>query len=93
MSEAVERLTRLVEAKDRYGIPFADLREAQIGAMNERFQERKGQIKLVGHRAREAGIAEVRSHEDAVKLLLPHTAYKSYPESWLAQKRWDRLSK
>ena len=93
MSEAVERLTRLVEAKDRYGIPFADLREVQIGAMNERFQERKGQIKLVGHRAREAGIAEVRSHEDAVKLLLPHTAYKSYPESWLAQQRWDRLSK
>jgi len=93
MSEAVERLTRLVEAKDRYRIPFADLREAQIGAMNERFRERKGQIKLVAHRAREAGITEVRSHEDAVKLLLPHTAYKSYPESWLAQKRWDRLSK
>jgi hypothetical protein len=93
MSEAVERLTRLVEAKDRYRIPFADLREAQIGAMNERFRERKGQIKLVAHRAREAGITEVRSHEDAVKLLLPHTAYKSYPESWLAQRRWDRLSK
>ena len=93
MADAVGRLTRLVEAKDRYGIPFADLREAQIGAMNERFQERKGQIKLVGHRAREAGITEVRSHEDAVKLLLPHTAYKSYPESWLAQKCWDRLSK
>jgi hypothetical protein len=93
MSEAVERLTRLVDAKDRYGIPFADLREAQIGAINERFQERKDQIKLVGHRAREAGITEVRSHEDAVKLLLPHTAYKSYPESWLALKRWDRLSK
>jgi hypothetical protein len=93
MSEAVERLTRLVEAKDRYRIPFADLREAQIEAMNERFRERKGQIKLVAHRAREAGITEVRSHADAVKLLLPHTAYKSYPESWLAQKRWDRLSK
>ena len=29
MGEAVERLTRLVEARDRYDIPFADL---QIGA-------------------------------------------------------------
>ncbi len=93
MGEAVERLTRLVEAKDRYNIPFTELRDTQIGAMNERFQERKGEIKLVGHRAREAGITEVRSHEEVVKLLLPHTAYKSYPESWLAQKRWDRLSK
>jgi hypothetical protein len=93
MGEFVERLTRLVEVEDRYDIPFADLRDAQIKAMNERFQERKDQIKLVGHRAREAGISEVRSHEDVVKLLLPHTAYKSYPENWLAQKRWDRLSK
>jgi hypothetical protein len=61
--------------------------------MNERFQERKSQIKLVGHRASEAGITEVGSHEDVVKLLLPHTAYKSYPENWLIGKRWDRLSK
>jgi hypothetical protein len=92
MGEAVLRLTRLVGAEDRYDIPFADLRDAQTLAMNERFQERKGQIKLVGHRAREAGISEIRSHEEAVKLLLPHTAYKSYAESRLAQKRWDRLS-
>lgn len=93
MGEAVERLTRLVEAKDRYDIPFSDLRDAQVAAMNERFQERKEQIKLVGHRAREAGIEAVRSHEEVVALLLPHTAYKSYPENWLMQRRWDRLSK
>lgn len=93
MGDAVERLTRLVEAEDRYNIPFADLRDAQIAAINERFQECKGQIKLVGHRAREAGIAEARGLEEVVRLLLPHTAYKSYPENWLAQKRWDRLSK
>ena len=93
MSEAVERLTRLVQAEDHYDIPFAALRDAQIQAMDERLQERKGQIKLVGHRAQEAGIVAVRSHEEAVRLLLPHTAYKSYPETWLAQKRWDRLSK
>jgi hypothetical protein len=93
MGAEVERLTGLVGAQDRYSIPFADLRGAQVAAMNERFQERKDRIKLVGHRAREAGISEVRSHEDMVRLLLPHTAYKSYPENWLAAKRWDRLSK
>jgi hypothetical protein len=93
MGPAVERLTCLVEAENRYDIPFAQLRDAQIEAMNERFQERNDQIKLVGHRAREAGITEVRSHAEAVKLLLPHTAYKSYPEGWLAQKRWKQLTK
>lgn len=93
MGDLVNRLTNLVEAGNRYDIPAAELRETQIAAINERFQERKGQIKLVAHRAAEAGINEVRSLDDVVKLLLPHTAYKSYPENWLAQKRWDRLSK
>ena len=93
MGAAVEKLTRLVEAEDRYNISFADLRGAQLEAMNERFQERKDQIKLVGHRAREAGVTAVHSPEDVVKLLLPHTAYKSYPESWLVGGRWDRLSR
>ncbi|HEX7874215.1 MAG TPA: hypothetical protein VF475_14980 [Sphingobium sp.] len=93
MGEAVERLTSLIDSEDRYNIPYADVRDAQVEAMNERFQERKDKIKLVGHRAEEAGISEVRSPEDMVRLLLPHTAYKSYPENWLREERWDRLSK
>ncbi|MET0241080.1 MAG: hypothetical protein ABW184_14405 [Sphingobium sp.] len=93
MGEAVERLTKLVDADDRYDIPHVQVRAAQIEAMNERFQERKDKIKLVGHRADDAGIAEVRSLEGIVPLLLPHTAYKSYPEAWLREERWDRLSR
>ena len=93
MGDLVNRLTGLVGANNRYDISSAELRETQVAAINERFQERKSQIKLVAHRAAEAGINEVRRIEEVVKLLLPHTAYKSYPENWLAQKRWDRLSK
>jgi hypothetical protein len=93
MGEFVQRLTRLVEDENRYDLPAADLRSAQVAALNERFQERKDEIKLVAHRAKEAGVTEVRSHEEVVGLLLPHTAYKSYPESFLLQQRWDRLSK
>ena len=62
-------------------------RDAQIAALSERFQEKKDGIRLLGHRAREAGISEVTSLDDAVKLLFPHTAYKSYPENWLMQQR------
>ena len=36
---------------------------------------------------------EIRSVEDMVPLLFPHTAYKSYPESFLMDERWDRLTK
>ncbi len=93
MSSATERLTRLAAADDRFDYSHAELRETQVEALNERFQERKDRIKLLGHRALEAGITEVRSREDVVPLLLPHTVYKSYPESFLIDERWDRLGK
>lgn len=93
MASAVEKLTSLVEDPDRYDIPNEEIRDLQIEAMNERFQERKDQIKLLAHRAKQAGITEVRSYEDMVPLLFPHTAYKSYPESFLMEEKWDRLGK
>jgi len=93
MGGAVERLTSLVDSPQRFAIPYAEIRQAQIEAMNERFQERKERIRLLAHRAKEAGILEIRSREEMVPLLFPHTAYKSYPESCLTDKKWDRLSK
>jgi hypothetical protein len=93
MGAAVERLTRLVSDESRFDIPYSELRQAQIAALNERFQERKDAIKLLRHRAEEAGIGEVRSFADVVPLLFPHTAYKSYPEGWLMEEKWDRLTK
>jgi hypothetical protein len=93
MSSAVEALTRLVSDEGRFDIPHSDLRAAQIEAMNESFQDRKGRLKLLGHRATESGVTEIRSAEDAVPLLFPHTAYKSYPEGWLMEEKWDRMTK
>lgn len=93
MSPAIEKLTRLAAAEDRFDHSHAELRETQQEALNERFQERKDRIKLLGHRAREAGITEIRSREDMVPLLFPHSVYKSYPESFLIEERWDRLGK
>lgn len=93
VNSATAQLTRLVDAEDRFRHSPAELRETQVAALNERFHERKDRIKLLGHRAREAGITEVRDRADMVPLLFPHTAYKSYPESFLTERRWDRLGK
>jgi hypothetical protein len=93
MGSAVERLTKLAESEDRFAIPYVELREPQLEAMDERFQERKDRIKLLAFRADEGGIKEIRSRDDMVSLLFPHTAYKSYPESSLTEQRWDRLGK
>jgi hypothetical protein len=93
MGAAADRLTSQVQAEGRYDHSAESLRAAQIEAIDERFQERRHAIKLLGHRAADAGIESVRSLEEVVPLLFPHTAYKSYPESWLSEQRWDRLGK
>ena len=93
MGAAADKLTGKVLADDRFDYSAADIRETQIAALNERFQERKDVLKLLGHRAEEAGTTEIKSVADMVPLLFPHTAYKSYPESFLMDERWDRLTK
>lgn len=90
---AVDKLLGYMPEASGFAIPYAEIRDIQIEAMNERFQDRVDRIKLVKLRAQDAGITEIRSLEDIVPLLLPHTAYKSYPESFLTEKKWDRLTK
>ena len=94
MGAAADKLTGWVRSDDRFAIPHAELREAQVEAMNERFQERRDQIKLLGPpREGRRTSARSASREDVVPLLFPHTAYKSYPESLLTEQKWDRLGK
>ncbi|MDE8654148.1 hypothetical protein [Novosphingobium album (ex Liu et al. 2023)] len=93
MGEHAAGLMRHMGDGSGYDLAWQDVREAQVAAMNERLQERIDAVKLVGFRAREAGVTKIERLEDVVPLLLPHTAYKSYPESFLSQKRWDRLTK
>ena len=93
MGAAADKLTALVADPGRFMFPAGELRETQIAALDERFQERRDRIRLLGLRARDAGIERISRIADAVPLLFPHTAYKSYPESYLTDERWDRLTK
>ena len=70
-------------SRDRFDHSADELAELQIAAIDERFQARRSEMRLLDYRAEEAGITEIRSFEDVVPLLFPHTAYKSYPESFL----------
>ncbi len=92
-SGMAEKLLSHMGKASGHELPYAEVREMQVAAMDERLQQKIGKIKLVKHRADEAGISEIRAMEDVVQLLLPHTAYKSYPESFLTEKKWDRLTK
>jgi hypothetical protein len=93
MGENVDRLVGLKAAENRFDLPHAEIATAQVAAIDERLQERLDKIKLLALRAGDAGISRVNGIEDVVPLLLPHTAYKSYPESFLREKRWDKLTR
>lgn len=93
MGSAADKLLASAGTDSRYNYSTEEVRALQIEALNERFQENKDTLKLLKMRAADAGIEEIRSFQDVVPLLLPHTAYKSYPESFLMDERWDRLTK
>jgi hypothetical protein len=69
-----------------------DIAELQLAAADQRFHEQRGRIPLLDHRAEKANIQTISHRESLVPLLFAHTAYKSYPESLLTSRRWDRMS-
>jgi hypothetical protein len=93
MTTAVDRLLRLVDAPDRHTIPLADLLPLQMEAANERLAAHSAAIQLVGARVAETGVKTISDSADLVPLLFAHTAYKSYPEGWLANGRWELLGR
>lgn len=93
MGPATKKLLAWQEDPARFSFSADDLRETQITALDERFQDRKDKIKLLGLRARDAGTERIERIEDIVGLLFPHTAYKSYPESFLSGRKWDKLTR
>ena len=93
LESEVDRLVGLVDTEEPFDIPRAELLPRQLTAIGERFRDHVEQIKLLRNRAETGGVSEIRSMVDVVPLLFAHTAYKSYPESWLAEQKWDRLGR
>ena len=93
MTLATQHLVSLVEAEDRYDIPYAKLLPIQLEAANERLQSRIADIPLLANRAERGGVTRIQEPADLVTLLFAHTTYKSYSEGWLTEGRWDRMGK
>ncbi|TDN59190.1 hypothetical protein [Paraburkholderia sp. BL10I2N1] len=69
-----------------------NLRALQLAAMQERFAQRREQIRLLGRRAADMGVDAVHSEADMVPLLFAHQIYKSYPEQFVENGRWKHLN-
>src|SRR6476469_6435994 len=64
-----------------------------VAAVDQRFQERREQVPLLRKRADEEGVKEIRSLDELVPILFPHTIYISYPESFVDRGKWTQLNR
>lgn len=92
MTDSIETLQGLFDLDDPFVKTREELEPLWIDAINHRFQECRGRIPILDQLAERAGITEVASLEDAVPLLFAHTAYKSYPESFIDRDQWGRMN-
>ena len=76
-----------------HSIPQEELEALQLEAMALRFREHYDSIDVLHKLADRQGISEVKDFNDIVPLMFAHTAFKSYPPSLLADKRFDLLTK
>jgi len=67
--------------------------QARIDELDARFRERRAQVPVLAQRAGDEGITAIRTYEDMVPLLFPHTTYKSYPETLVSKGMWAQLNK
>lgn len=89
---ALQTLLDLVNAPDPYRSAPDNLYELQIAAARERFAERRRQIPLLARRAADMGVEAIDTASDLVPLLFADANYKSYPEAFIDQHRWDRMT-
>jgi hypothetical protein len=89
---AVNRLLRLVDVADPFRNAPEDLHELQLAAANERLNQRRRQIKVLDQRATDRGVTRIDKLDDIVPLLFSDATYKSYPQNFVDQKRWDRMT-
>lgn len=81
--QAVNTLRAVLGWEGRYDIAYDEVAELQLRATAELFAERGATIRALDMHAADNGIEAVREPSDLVGLLFAHTAYKSFPETWL----------
>ena len=91
MSSALENLLTEVADYDPYHYRTEDVRAAQLTAADERFQQQRQRIRMLGQRAEDAGIKRIGRLDDLLPLFFSDATYKSYPESLVERRNWKAL--
>src|SRR3546814_163097 len=93
--QMVEDATSFVDASYDEGFKLSpEQRDAiHLAGIRRRFTTLRHSVKALDRLATEQGINDINSLDGVVPLFLPHTAYKSYPLSFLERNRFDALTR
>jgi hypothetical protein len=78
---------------DGFRLPPKQIEAIQIAGIRKRFSELRAQLPMLDKLATDQGVDAIRAIDDVAPLLFPHTVYKSYPMTYLAKCRFDKLTK
>jgi hypothetical protein len=85
-------LMEMINQPDCYGMAQERLVPMQIEAARELIAERRTQLPILERRIRETGTERIGKLDDLIPLLFSHTAFKSYPMSFVKNGQWNRLT-
>ena len=91
LAAAPEGLIELTQ-DEVYTIPLDEQLRIQLDSARKRFRELVEVIPVLAHLAEEQNTTDILTLEDMAPLLMPHSALKSYPMSYLEKSRFDRLT-
>jgi hypothetical protein len=69
-----------------------ELHELQLAAIRARFEMLRPHLRVLDQMAIDAGLSEISSLGDVVKLMFPHHVYKSYPVKWIGTGEFGKLT-
>jgi hypothetical protein len=75
-----------------YSIPLAEQHRIQTAGARKRFSDLVERIPVLKRLAEEQDRSAIDSLDDMAALLVPHSAMKSYPMSFLEKSQFDRLT-
>jgi hypothetical protein len=92
MTTARARLLSHVDDPEFHQLTRAELEPLWIEAANEELARQRPRIPVLARLCDDLGITAIASLDDLVPLLFAHSNYKSYPESFIANGRWELMN-
>jgi len=86
-------IKEICSRENPYDYSPREFRSAQLAAARAMFERMRPLVPVLDRRANETGSEKIETLADLVPLLLSHTAYKSYPQTFVSNRQWDRLVK